>query len=152
MVIGLLDFVWPALLLSARMRGIWPVLIGLILELIVLRYLFPMSWKRAAAVDLTMNAISGIVGAFAIPLAGMAWEYFPGLLLYKWLNWGTFNPVTWTATCVMAVFISTGIETLVVWKLFSYQVTSRRFWSIATANLLSTALAWGSLVIRPPQF
>jgi len=129
-----------------------PILAGLFFEFLVLRYFFPMPWKKAVIIDLVINAASGIVGALLIPLAGIIWEFFPGLILYKVLNMGTFNPLTWAATCIMAVFISTGIETLVIRFGFKFEITKRRFWSLALANLGSTAIAWISLQIHPPRF
>jgi hypothetical protein len=125
---------------------------GLAVELLVLRFVFPMSWNKALLVDVRMNLASSLVGAIAIPLAGFAWEFFPGSILYKIFNMGTFNPVTWTATCVMAVFISTGIEVGIVRYPFGYRITYRRFWAIALANLLSTAVAYLSMLKHPPKF
>lgn len=148
---SLADVIWPALLLAARMRSLTPILTGLLLELLILRYIFPLGWKKALIIDLSMNAISSLAGAILIPLAGMAWEVFPGLILYHKLNMGTFNPVTWAATCVMAVFISTGIEVAVVRFLFVLEITRKRFWTIAPANFGSTLIAWISLQIHPPQ-
>jgi hypothetical protein len=147
----LADLVWPALILADRMRSLTAILAGLIFEFLILRYVFPMTWKRALLIDLTMNAASALVGAILIPVAGIIWEFFPGTLIYHMFHMGTFNPLTWMATCVMAVFISTGIEVLVVRMLFAFDITKRRFWSIAVANLGSTFIAWISLQIHPPQ-
>jgi hypothetical protein len=152
MTIALLaDFVWPALILAVRMRSVAPILAGLVFEFLVLRYIFPMVWKKAVLIDLVMNAASGLLGVVLIPLAGFIWEFFPGMFLYKLFHMGTFNPMTWAATCLMAVFISTGIEVLVVWRFFDFEVTKRRFWSLALANLGSTAIAWVSLLIHTPR-
>ena len=149
---ALADMVLPALLLAARQRGIPAIAVGLLIELLVLHYVFPMSWKRATLLDLVMNAASGLAGALILPAAGFLWEFFPGSLYMKALHVGTFNPITWTATCVMAVFISSGIEVAVVRYAFKFDITKRRFWCIALANLLSTAVAFVSLLVRPPQF
>ncbi len=148
----LADVVWPALLFASYERGVAAIVTGLIAEFLVLRYLFPMGWKKAIVVDLCMNLASSLVGAVAIPLAGLLWEFFPGALIYKMLHTGTFNPVTWAATCGMAIFISTGIETCVVRYAFRFEITKRRFWAIALANLLSTAIAFVSMIKHPPQF
>src|ERR1017187_485682 len=123
----LADVVWPALLLASYERGVAAVAAGLVTELLVLRFVFPMAWKKALLVDISMNLASSLVGAVAIPLAGFLWEFFPGVLIYKIFNMGTFNPVTWTATCGMAIFISTGVETSIVRYLFHFQISKRRF-------------------------
>jgi biotin transporter BioY len=113
---------------------------------------FPAELEEAIIVDVTMNAASAALGAFLLPAAGFLWEFFPGQLYMGWLHMGTFNPITWAATCIIAVFLSTGIESAVVRVLFGYELTKRRFWSVALANLLSTAIAFCSLLIHPPQF
>ena len=124
---------------------------GLLAEFIVLRFVFPMSWKKALVVDLVMNLASGLVGAVAVPLAGVIWEFFPGSLYMKAFNMGTFNPITWTATCLMAIFISAAIEVAVVRYAFKFTITKRRFWAVVLANVLSTAIAYISMVRHPPQ-
>ena len=68
-----------------------------------------MSWKKAAVVDVVMNAVSTGAGIVLISALGFAWEFFPGLVLYKVFNVGTFNPGTWAATFVMAVLATTAI-------------------------------------------
>jgi hypothetical protein len=110
-----------------------------------------MRWKKALLVDLVMNLASGLLGAVAIPLAGMLWEYFPGTLFYKAFHLGTFNPITWTATCLMAIFISSAVESVVVRYLFKFELDSKRFWAVVGANVLSTAIAFISLIRHPPQ-
>ena len=92
-----------------------------------------MPWKKALLVDVVMNAASALVGYFV----------FPG--------WGTFNVLGWAATCAIAVFLSTGIETLVVRLVFRFAITKRRFWAITLANLGSTAIAFVSMVRHPPN-
>ena len=151
-IYALADVVWPALLFASYERGVAAIVTGLIAEFLVLRYVFPMDWKKAVLVDATMNFASSLVGAFAIPLGGLLWELYPGVLIYKMLNTGTFNPITWAATCVMAIFISTGIETCVVRYAFHFQITKRRFWAVALANLLCTIIAYLSMIKHPPQF
>ena len=145
------DVVWPALVLERRMLSILPILFGLVFEAAVLRYGFPMPWEKAVLVDVVMNGISTVAGILLLPLAGFLWEFFPGLLLEKLFKMGTFNPYTWAATCLLAMFLSTGIETAVVRWIFQYIISAKRFWLIAFANLGSVAIAFISLLIHPPR-
>jgi hypothetical protein len=80
----LTDIVWPALLLEGRLLSTIPILTGLVVEWLALRFGgFGLSWKRAAIVDVAMNAVSTAVGVVLIPALGIAWELFPGSVLYK---------------------------------------------------------------------
>jgi hypothetical protein len=146
------DVVWPALFLEKRLLSIWVISIGLIVEWLVL-WLggFGLSWKRAVVVDLVMNAASTIVGIVLIPLAGLVWELFPGVLLDKTLSLGTFNPITWTATLVLAVVLTTAIEAVVVRWGFKIALGWRRLWTLAAANLVSVSLAFGTILVHPPH-
>jgi hypothetical protein len=60
----------------------------------------------ALAADLAANAASTLLGVILIPLAGMTWKLFPSLLFYRFLNWGTFNPVNWTINFFIACLIN----------------------------------------------
>jgi hypothetical protein len=147
----LADVVWPALYLAAKLYSLIPILAGLLFELLVLRYLFPMPWKKALLVDIVMNAASALVGYFVFPWVGLAWEFTGGEAIDRLLGWGTFNPIGWATACAMAVFLSAGIEALVVRWIFRFAMTKRRFWAIALANLGSTAIAFVRMVRHPPN-
>ena len=147
------DMVWPALILEQRILSVLPISAGLVVEWLVLwRADFGLSWKKAAVVDMVMNAASMAAGGVAIPLLGLLWEVFPGLVLYKAFHIGTFNPGTWFATFVMAVLATTAVEAAVVRWGFNIPLGSRRFWILSAANLTSVAIAFASLWTRPPRF
>jgi hypothetical protein len=141
------------LVLEQRLLSAIPITAGLIVEWFALwRGGFGLSWKRAVVVDVTMNTVSAAIGAFLIPALGFAWEFFPGSLLYKFFNIGTFNWGTWGATFVMAVLATTAIEAAVVRWGFKIPLDRRRFWILCAANCVSIAIAFASLWIRPPKF
>ncbi len=146
------DVVWPALLLEGRLLGTLPILAGLIVEWLAL-WLggFGLSWKKAAIIDVVMNAVSAALGVVLIPALGFAWEVFPGSVLYKLFNVGTFNPGTWAATFVIAVMATTAIEALVVRWVFKVLLGARRFWILCGANCVSVAIALVSLWTHPPK-
>lgn len=147
------DAVWPALVLEERLLSIIPISAGLIFEWLVL-WLggFGFSWKKAIVVDVVMNTVSTLVGIILIPVLGLLWEVFPGLVLYKFAHVGTFNPGTWFATFVMAVLATSLIEAMVVRWGFKVVLGQKRFWIICAANFVSVALAFASLWIHPPQY
>jgi hypothetical protein len=147
----LADLVWPALFLEARILSWWAIGLGLLVELFFLRWLTGFSWAKSLVADIAMNAASSLLGILLIPLAGIAWEFFPGILLYKLLNIGTFNPATWVATFLFAVFINSAVETLVLRYAYKQGPFKRFFWWLALANAISVGLAFASVFRYPPQ-
>ncbi len=99
-----------------------------------------------------MNALSAVLGVLLIPIAGLILEIFPGIVIYKIFNIGTFNPGTWMETILMAAAINTYIERFALRKFFKQPVVGRRcFWMLFLANAISITLAVGSLFCYPPK-
>jgi hypothetical protein len=152
MQLFLSDMVWPALLLEGRILTWWAILAGLIVEYFFVRRITDLSLSRAALADIAMNAGSALLGILLIPIAGIIWEIFPGILLYKIFHIGTFNPGTWVATILMAAAINTFIERYVLRKFFKQQVAGRRgFWLLFVGNVISITLAFASIIYKPPD-
>ena len=147
----LADVIWPALLLEGRIASWWAIGAGLAIEYLLVRSITDLSPLRAALADVSMNAASTLLGFILIPIAGIAWEFFPGILIYKVFNIGTFNPGTWTATIVMAATINAFIERFVLRRFFKQVVTKRGFWLLFGANALTVTLAFVSIIYLPPQ-
>jgi hypothetical protein len=148
----LADMVWPALLLEGRILTWWAILAGLGIEYFFVRGITNLSFSRAAVADIAMNAGSTLLGILLIPIAGIIWELFPGLIIYKLFDIGTFNPGTWIATILMAATINTFIERFVLRKLFKQPVARKRdFWLLFMGNAISIAIAFGSIIYSPPK-
>lgn len=146
------DVVWPALMLEPRLLSIPVIVSGLLVEAAMLRFGFQMPWTRAASLSLTVNAISTVAGIIAIPAAGIVWEFFPGTVLYQLLKMGTFNPLTWTATFLLATLVTTAIEVACLRGIFGVPAT-RRTWALwSLANAASVGLAFSSLFITDDAF
>lgn len=145
----LADVVWPALYLEIRLFSWWVITTGLIAECVLVRWLFKLQFKRAAVATFAANAASSVAGVFLIPLAGFAWEFFPGPVYMNLLNWGTFNPVTWAATFLLACLVNTAIESVVYKRGFKLSAHRREFFWIYVANAVSVGLAFGSLFVYP---
>jgi hypothetical protein len=138
--------------LEQRILSAIPIAAGLVVEWLALWFGgFGLSWKKAAVVDVVMNAVSTAVGIVFIPAIGLAWEYFPGLLLYKKFNIGTFNPGSWAASFLIAVLVTTAIEAAVVRWGFKVPLGRRRFSILCAANCVSIAIAFASLWMYPPK-
>lgn len=143
------DVVWPALFLETRLVTWWTIGVGLLIEFLIIWWLFSLTPRRAALATIAANAVSALIGVPLIPLAGLVWEIFPGSIYMHFLKWGTFNPVTWAATFIMACLINTVIEAAVYRMGFKLVVRRREFWWIFVANALSVGLAFGSLFVVP---
>ncbi len=146
------DVVWPALALEGRILTWWSIVIGLIIEFLIIRWIFSITTKRAAIATLSANAVSTILGIPLIPIWGIGIEFFPGWVLYHIANWGTFNPVSWLLTYLGASFVNTIIEAWVYRRAFKLEVRRREFWWIFIANALSVGIAFGSIFVSPPTF
>jgi hypothetical protein len=147
----LADLVWPALFLEGRLLTWWAIVAGLAAEFLVLRFWLGMENRTAIVADLVMNLVSTVAGIALIPLAGVAWEIFPGSVLYPLLNVGTFNPVTWGATCIIAALINTLLEGAVLDVAFHVRFQRKVFLAVFVGNMVSVALALGSLFVIPAQ-
>ena len=146
------DLVWPALLLEGRMLTWWAILAGLFIEYFFVRRITDLSFSRTALADICMNAASALLGVILIPIAGLIWELFPGIVLYKIFDTGTFNPGTWLATVLMAAALNTYIERFALRRFFKQPVAGKRaFWLLYLANTISISLAVASLFYWPPK-
>lgn len=143
--------VWPALYLETRLFTCWAIGIGLLFELFAIRIIFDTPWLRSAIASVTANAGSALLGLPLIPLAGIVWEFFPGSIYTSILGWGTFNPITWAATLVIACLLNALIEGFILRRLFKLPVGQKQFWLLALANAISVGVAFGSLFVVPVQ-
>jgi hypothetical protein len=143
------NVVWPALYLAGRMITWWAVSVGLVIEYLFLRQFIGFGIIRSVLAVVLMNAVSAVVGTIAIAFAGVLWEAFPGTPMYLLLGIGTFNPLTWTATFVMAVLINAYIERRVITHAFKYRFIRRGFLWLCAANSASVAVAAVSLNLYP---
>ncbi|XHR28912.1 MAG: hypothetical protein ACFUZC_23735 [Chthoniobacteraceae bacterium] len=147
----LADVVWPALFLEQRLFSWWAIGAGLLAELLFVRYITKLSWSMCIVADIAMNAASSILGFILIPLAGIVWEFFPGLIFCEIFHIGTFNPITWTATFVIAAMVNGSLEGLVLRFGFKQAIGKKGFWLLCLANAVSIGMAFYSVFAHPPQ-
>jgi len=143
------DFVWAALFLEGRLLAIPIILAGLIIEYFFVRHLTGFSVKRSIVADVTMNAVSLLLGILLIPLAGLAWEFSAGALLYEQFKIGSFGYVAWTATFILAVLINTTIEYFVLRRIFKLEKSKAGFRWLCLANALSVGITFVSFWFFP---
>ena len=145
------NVVWPALYLETRLFSWWAISIGLLVEFFFIKWLFTLSSKKAALATLSANAFSSVAGIILIPLAGIAWELFPGSVINWVFNWGTFNPITWGATFVLGCLVNSVLEGMVYKKWFApqFRFKSKVFLWLVVANSISVGAAFASLWLNP---
>jgi hypothetical protein len=137
------DVVWPALFLEDRLLSVWVIVAGLLIEYFFVWRITSLGAVRAIWANLAMNAASTLLGIVLLPFTGLLIALFPGELI------GTFNPITWGLTFLLAVFLNTWIEYLVLWKAFKQDLSKRKFWLLALANALSVGFAFVTFLIYP---
>ncbi|HVG21665.1 MAG TPA: hypothetical protein VNI02_21700 [Blastocatellia bacterium] len=137
------DIVWPALFLEQRLLSLWIILAGLIIEYFFVWRVTELGAKRSILADVAMNAASTLLGLILIPAFGLVVAIFPGEFV------GTFSPVTWGFTFLVAVFLNALIEFFVLRKGFNQSIGKKGFWWIWLANALSVGIAFGSFLLYP---
>lgn len=148
----LADVVWPALALVQRMLSVLPITAGLVVEWLALwRGGFGLTWKKAALVDVVMNAVSTLIGIFLIPALGMGWEYGPAQLVDRIIPIGMTFQIDWLAAFAIAVCVTTAIEAAVVRWGFRIALGMRRFWVLFGANAVSVGIAFVSVMMHPSR-
>ncbi|GMW00753.1 MAG: hypothetical protein AMXMBFR84_18900 [Candidatus Hydrogenedentota bacterium] len=146
------DLVWPALVLETGLTTWWIIAVGLLVEFVAILWVWKLPPGKAALITLCANLLSTLLGMILIPLAGVAWEVFPGLVFYFVFGIGTFNPITWTATFILAVLINTFLEGAAIHYLFKQPFGKRYALWLGAANAVSVAVAFANIMLNPPKF
>jgi len=148
MSLTLADMVWPALYLVDRMVAVPVIIVGLLLEAALFRRVFRLSWRRAGGVACAANAISALVGVAVLPTWGWYWESSVATRNHSF-GWGTFNPLTWAETCLMAWLLTSLVEYL---PLRGYIGRHQNLLpTVLLANALSVGIAYLSLSFLPSR-
>lgn len=146
--------VWPALFLEKRLFSWWAIAVGLVIEYLFVRKLFGLSPKMSAIATMAANFFSALLGFFLIPVVGLLVEFFPGLLLYNLFNIGSFHPVSWFQTFLMACAVNVTLEGFIYKNAFNlpFRYKGRLFLWFMLANAASVGVALVSLIIFPAPF
>ncbi len=145
------DVVWPSLFLAGRLFTWWIIVAGLVVEFFFVFWLTRVNPLRAGLMTVVMNAVSTGIGIVGIPLSGILWELMATITILPLFHWGTFNPVTWFVSCVLATLLNTVIETGSLRLIFKVAWTKRLFWWLALANVITVGMAMVSIMMHPPR-
>ncbi len=145
------DVPFVLVFLHGRVTQWTGLLVSLLIELLVLRRYFDMTWGRAIGADLLMNAVSTIAGVVFFP--------FPVAYIYSIF---VFTPALWVrgelgslielvGTLFVAALIDAAIELGILRWAFLERVNLRRIIALFTANLASAVVIVGSFWLQPPH-
>jgi hypothetical protein len=147
----LADVVWPSLFLANRLMTWWIIGAGFLIEFFFVLWLTRAAPVRAGLMTVVMNVVSTAVGVLGIPLSGLLWELIATVTLLPLFNWGTFNPVTWIVSCLLATLLNALIEVASLRLIFKIPLTRRLFWWLALANFITVGMALASIMVSPPE-
>jgi hypothetical protein len=148
----LADVVWPALYIMARSYTWWGIALGLVIEYFVLRLLSRATWQKTLIVVLAANAVTSVIGYFAMPLLTFGWEFVLESTVYQVIKLGTFNPFGWLATVVVMGAITAFPEYIFIKKIMNVEFTRKKPWLWWwLANCASVFVAFVTVVIWPVQ-
>jgi hypothetical protein len=147
----LADIVWPSLFLTERLYTWWIIITGLIIEFIFVLKLTHASVLKAILMTLVMNGISAAIGIIGIPFSGVLWELIATVTIMPLFHWGTFNPITWLVSCILAALLNTAIECISLRLIFKVNWTKILFWFLLVANFISVGMAMVSIMIKSPD-
>jgi hypothetical protein len=147
----LANLVWPALYVETKASSVPIIGLSLVLEYIAIRWLFERGIGQSLLYTIVANAASGIVGLFARPLSGLAWELSLGALVMWAFDWGTFNPIAWFFVPVIGGAINAALELLTLKLIWKERLSSRSFMALWVINWITVGLATIWVVLYTPQ-
>lgn len=130
------NMIWPSLYIAEGMRSWHVILIGLLIEIIFVKFFLKESYLKSVLIAFIMNLASTVLGVVVIPLSG-----FIGEVLMIPFGTGTFHPTHWLMSYVFAILSNVLIEGLTI-KIISNKIISKKefkkmFWWLCVANAIS---------------
>ncbi len=145
------DVVWPALYLEIRLLSFFPIIAGLIVEYFFTLYFLEKNPIKAFIATFLANLISVLLGILLIPLSGIIWGIFPGIILNGLFDISNFSPIDWIGTFILAVLVNVALEGFFYKKFFKLKTflkTKLSLW-LFLANSISVGIAMTSLYLNP---
>ncbi len=142
------DIVWPSLYITKGMLSLKVIILGLIIELLFVRYFTKISWKIASITAIAMNLITTVLGIILIPLFGLGAEFIFDFVFHAYDKFGigTFHWSHWLVSYVLVILINTFIECLYI-KLTLKLNFKKIFCWMFLANAISVFLCFLFLLV-----
>ena len=128
------NMVWPSLYIAEGMRSWYVILIGLLIEIIFVKFFLKESYFKSVLIAFIMNLASTVLGVVVIPLSG-----FIGEILMIPFGTGTFHLTHWLMSYVFAVLSNILIEGITIKIIFKKEF-KKMFWWLCVANAISVII------------
>ena len=137
------DIIWPSLYIAKGMLSIKVILLGLIFELLFVKYFTKINWQKALTVTFLMNLITTILGMIFIPLSGLGSEFIFDFVfhVYDKFGIGTFHWSHWLTAYLLVIVINTLIEGLFIKVTLKIKLL-KTFWWLMIANAISVFICF----------
>lgn len=132
------DIIWPSLYIAKGMLSIKTIILGLIIELLFVKYFTKINWKKVSIITILMNLITTILGIILIPISGLGAEFVFDFVFHAYDKFGigTFHWSHWLVSYLLVIIINTLIEGLFI-KLVLKLKFKQIFWWLLIANAIS---------------
>lgn len=137
------NVIWPSLYIAKGMLSLKVIILGLIIELLFVRYFTKINWKMASITAIVMNLITTFLGIILIPLFGLGAEFIFDFVFHTYDKFGigTFHWSHWLVSYLFVILINTFIECLYI-KLTLNLMFRKIFWWMLLANAISVFLCF----------
>lgn len=138
------NVIWPAVYVSARLYSAYIIIAGLIIEFLFIKFAARQTFAKSALISLVMNAVSAIIGCFALPIIGFVVE-----IILSVISTATFHPVHWAVAYMLGLAFNVLIEGLAIKLIFKMPFKENRLW-LTIANAISVIICIVSMAIVLP--
>ena len=137
------DVIWPSLYIAKGMLSFQVILVGLIVEILFVKYFARINFKKALVVSIVMNLITTILGIILIPLSGLGIEFIFDFVFhfYDKFNIETFHWSHWLMSYLVIILINTIIECFYIKLALKLKIKETFCWML-TANGISVFLCF----------
>lgn len=142
------NMVWPALYTETKLSSVPIIGLSLVIEYFFFKWLFTINVKQAISYTILANLISGLLGFFLRPIAGIAYELSLGGIINLLFNWGTFNPIAWIFVPILGGVINAFLELLTIRLIWKQKFNKRNYLFIWMINTITIAIATIWVVIE----
>ena len=142
------DIIWPSLYITKGMLSFKVIILGLLVELLCVKYFAKINWKKASVIAVLMNLITAVLGLVLIPLAGLVSEIVFDFVFHAYDKFGigTFHWSHWLVSYLLVILINTFIEGLFI-KIALKLNLKNTFWWLLIANGISVFLCFCFLLL-----
>lgn len=137
------DIVWPSLYITKGMLSLKIIFLGLIIELLFVKYFTKINWKKAIIITLIMNLITTALGIILIPVSGLGIEFVFDFVFHAYDKFGigTFHWSHWLVSYMLVILINTLIEGFFIKLALKRRLKETFFW-LLIANGISVFLCF----------